>query len=91
MASSSMAAIRDSIRVWWVNVYPERQRAPLTDGIWHAAGRSAEQGRDGRARFGEPRALYAVHVTPHAPTVCGAPGFSAGGRSLADIQRGVQG
>lgn len=27
----------------------------------------------------------------HLPTVCGAPGFSAGGRSLADVQRGVQG
>lgn len=27
----------------------------------------------------------------HLPTVCGAPGFTAGGRSLADVQRGVQG
>lgn len=64
MASSPMAEIRDSIRVWWVNVYPLSQRWPLDAGIWHANARGAEQGRDGRARFGEARALYAVRITP---------------------------
>lgn len=62
MASSSMAAIVAGIPVWWVNVYPSQQRAPLTDGIWHADGRGAAMGRDGRARFGEARALYVVRV-----------------------------
>lgn len=62
MASSSMAETAASIRVWWVNVYPRQQRAPLTEGIWHADGRGAAFGRDGRARFGEARALYAVRV-----------------------------
>lgn len=66
MASSSMAAIADGIRVWWVNVYPRGQRAPLTDGIWHADGRGAEMGRNGRARFGEQRALYVVRVRPRS-------------------------
>jgi len=64
MASSSMAAIAAGVRCWWVNVYPEQQREPLSGWIWHANSRGAEQGRDGRARFGELRALYAVRVRP---------------------------
>ncbi|MEN3208624.1 hypothetical protein PUR23_01080 [Methylorubrum populi] len=47
-----------------MNVYPGRQHRPLADGIWHADGRGAEMGRDGRARFGELRALYVVRVRP---------------------------
>lgn len=62
--ASSMQAVVDGVRTWWVNVYPLSQRWPLDAGIWHADGRSAQQGRDGRARFGEDRALYAVRVTP---------------------------
>lgn len=62
MASPSMAAVVAGIPVWWVNVYPSQQRAPLTDGIWHADGRGAAIGRDGRARFGEARALYVVRL-----------------------------
>lgn len=61
---SSMQAVVDGIRVWWVNVYPERQREPLSEGAWHAAADTAAVGRDGRRIFGEPRALYAVRVTP---------------------------
>lgn len=64
MASSTMAAIVADVRIWWVNVYPLSQRWPLDAGIWHANARGAEQGRDGRARFGEAKALYAVRVTP---------------------------
>lgn len=60
----SMQAVVDGIATWWVNVYPLSQRWPLDAGIWHADGRSAQQGRDGRARFGEAKALYAVRVTP---------------------------
>lgn len=55
------------VRDWWINVYPERQRRPLEDGIWHAAAVSAAMGRDGRTRFGEPRALYVIHVRLRAP------------------------
>lgn len=50
------------IRIWWVNVYPERQHQPLSEGIWHACPNSARVGRGARVTFGEQPALYVVRV-----------------------------
>lgn len=67
MGQHPVAAVIASQRDWWVNVYPVSHRWPLERGICHATARAAEQGRNGRASFGESKALYAVHVRLRSP------------------------